>query len=103
MGRYYSTKKTEADDCKKIQIWWLRKNGYLEGSWWRSGGIQWKIGLTENTSSVSIEVSLSKEDRYLRIYYTQTDRFTEENKDFDYKIPLTTTPCFFGGKRYWFV
>lgn len=103
MGRYYSSKKTEADGCIKIQIWWLKKNGYLEPSLWHSGGIQWENGFSEKTSSVSIEVSLSGENIYLRVYYTQTDRFTGEKKDFDYKIPLTSTPCFFGGKRYWFV
>jgi hypothetical protein len=43
------------------------------------------------------------EENYLRIHYIQTDRDTGEKKDFDYKIPLTSTPCRYGGKRYWFI
>ena len=65
-------------------------------TWTRSG--MWG----EHKSSVGIEVSTRYDDKYLRIYYTQTDRDTEEKKDFDYKIPLTTTPCRYGGVRYWF-
>ncbi len=65
-------------------------------TWTRSG--MWG----ENKSSVGIEVSVLDDTDYLRIHYTQTDRDTGEKKDFDYKIPLTTTPCRYGGKRYWF-
>jgi hypothetical protein len=39
----------------------------------------------------------------LRIQYVQTDTWTKEETDFDYKVPLTTTRCNFGGIRYWFV
>jgi hypothetical protein len=35
--------------------------------------------------------------------YTQTDRETEEKKDFDYQVQLTTTSCKFGGLRHWFI
>jgi len=57
----------------------------------------------EHKSSIGIVVSTMGGDDYLRIHYTQTDRDTNEKKNFDYKIPLTTTTCRFGGKRYWFV
>ena len=45
---------------------------------------------------------VSESESYLRIYYTQTDE-DGNKKDFDYKIPITTTPCYFGGYRYWFI
>ncbi|BFT95181.1 MAG: hypothetical protein MNSN_04940 [Minisyncoccus archaeiphilus] len=93
--------KNEADGVKKISISFLKKNGYLKG--WRSGTITWTSGYDEHKSSVGIEVSTVSSDSYLRINYTQTDNYSGEKKDFDYKIPLTTTPCRFGGKRYWFV
>ncbi len=93
--------KTEADNIKKIEASFLRKHDYFVG--WKSGTITWTQGWSENKSSVSIEVStMSGEDKYLRIYYTQTDRSSGEKKDFDYKVPLETTPCNFGGVRYWF-
>ncbi|MCB9809286.1 hypothetical protein H6776_02720 [Candidatus Nomurabacteria bacterium] len=96
--------KQEADNLKSISIAFLNKHDYFCG--WRSGTITWtRSGMWgESKNSVSISVSVTDEDdRYLKITYTQTDNWSEEKKDFEYKIPLTTTPCNFGGKRYWFI
>ena len=93
--------KQEADNIKKIATSFLKKNDFFQG--WRSGMITWTHGYSGDKNSVSIEVSTLECDKYLRIYYTQTDRNTEEKKDFDYKIPLINTPCHYGGKRYWFI
>ncbi|MCB9798577.1 hypothetical protein H6758_02535 [Candidatus Nomurabacteria bacterium] len=102
MGRYYWNKKDEADDCKKIEIWTLKKWGYLDTSF-RSGTITWTHGYSGNKSSVGIQSVMWKDEgQYIRIHYTQTDWRTEEKTDFDYQIPLTTTECHFGGIRYWF-
>ena len=100
MGRYYWSKKEEADSLKKIQIWWLKKQSYLNG--WASGTIKWTYGFSGNESSVGIEISTYSDESYLRIHYTQTGQ-DGSKQDFDYKIPLTTTSCYFGGKRYWFI
>lgn len=101
MGRWSYGGKTEADDLKKIETSFLKKHGYFHG--WRSGTITWTRGWDEHKSSVGIEVSTMNDENYLRIHYTQTDNYSGEKKDFDYKIPLTTTRCHFGGKRYWFI
>jgi hypothetical protein len=94
--------KSTADDTKKISTSFLKKHNYFCG--WNSGTMTWtRSGMWgEHKSSVGIEVSTMHDDKYLRIHYTQTDRDTDEKKDFDYKIPLTTTPCRYGGVRYWF-
>lgn len=102
MGRYYSSKKTESDSLKKIQTWWLKKYGYLSDDCWRSGSIKWTSSWSGDESSVGISVDTYHEDPHLQINYTQTDQ-DGEKKNFDYKIPLTTTPCYYGGKRYWFI
>lgn len=95
--------KSEADNVKKISTAFLKKHGYFKG--WRSGTITWtNNGLWgENKSSVGVEVSTSDGVSHLRITYTQTDRDTDKKKEFDYKVPLTTTPCRYGGERYWFL
>lgn len=95
--------KSEADNVKKISTAFLKKHGYFKG--WRSGTMSWtNSGLWgENKSSVGVEVSTSDGASHLRITYTQTDRDTEKKKEFDYKIPLTTTACRYGGERYWFI
>jgi hypothetical protein len=39
---------------------------------------------------------------HIRLKYTVTDR-SGEKTDYNYKVRLTTTPCNFGGVRYWFI
>lgn len=90
--------KTESDGLKKISVAFLNKHKYFIG--YRGGTINWTSEWSENKSSVGISVSTS--ESFLRIHYTQTDYYSDEKKDFDYKIPLTTTPCNYGGSRYWF-
>lgn len=99
-GGWNSTGKTEADGLKKISAHFLKQQGFFCG--FRSGTMTWTSQWSETKSSVSIEVSTMNEEKYLRIHYTQTDRDTDEKKDFDYKIPLIATPCNYGGNRYWF-
>lgn len=101
MSRYYWSKKTESDDLKKIEIWWLKKYHYLDG--WKSGSIEWTSSWADSKSTISIVATTSEEVPHLQIIYTQTDTENGSKKDFNYKIPLTTTPCYFGGKRYWFI
>lgn len=103
MGRYYWDKKLETDGLRKLDISWLHQKGYVKEGGIESGVVSWSDNADpEPKSSVSIYVSTNADDRYLRLIYKQTDRRTGEKKDHDYKIPLTSTPCFFGGHRYWF-
>lgn len=91
--------KTESDGLKKISTKFLNEHKYYDGH--RYGTINWSNSWSENKNSVGIEVSAL--ERYLRIHYTQTDNDTGIKKDFDYKIPLTSTPCNYGNVRYWFI
>ncbi len=100
MGRWSYGGKTEADYLKKIEASFLRKHGFFNG--WRSDSIVWTSNWDGKKTSVGISSSTTSDDKHIRIYYTQTDNDTGEEKDFDYKIPLVTTPCRYGGKRYWF-
>lgn len=101
MGRYYYSKKQEADSLKQVSVSFLRKHGYFDMGW-HSGTITWSRH-GEKTGSISVQSSINDHEKFVRFIYTQTDRYTEEKNDFDYKITLTTTPCYFGGERYWFI
>jgi hypothetical protein len=68
-----------------------------------SGGIAWKNCFGGETSSIGISVSTLYGDNFVRFYYTATSRYSGEKTDYDYKVQLTTTPCNFGGVRYWFI
>lgn len=100
MGRWSYSNRTEADGLKKVEIWWLKRHGYLNGC--KFGGMEWKSGWDDSKSSVGFTVSTYDSGGYIQFRYTQTDQ-DEQKTEFDYKIPLTTTPCKYGGKRYWFL
>ena len=101
MGRYYWKKKEEADCLKNVSVFFLNKHGYLKPGW-HSGDIIWSKG-GEKTGGITVKSFIFEPEKYINFIYSQTDRSTGEKKDFDYKIPLVTTPCYFGGKRYWFI
>ncbi len=91
--------KQEADWCKKIEIWWLLRD-MKDGTTYRSKTISW--GDNGDRGRISCYINLYEDDSYVRFVYTQTDNYSQEKKDFDYKVPLEKTPCHFGGSRYWF-
>lgn len=99
-GHRYFTKQ-EADDLKKIDIYFLKRQGLLEG--WREGVIQWKINGAE-VLRVGIQISTyDVEDvRFINLLYEITER-NGKKLDCSHSHPITTTPCNFGGVRYWFV
>ena len=103
MGRYYWDKKDTVEDCRSVSNSFLNKHGYLNESSARSGGIAWKNCYGEETGSIGIVVSTFEGERYVRFYYTFTNRSAGEKTNYDYKVALTTTPCNFGGVRYWFI
>lgn len=101
MGRYYFNKKDTTDDCRSLDVAWLKKYGYFCG--WKNGGMKWSNSFG-NESSIGFIVSIEdSNDMFLKFNYTITDRDTEEKESFDYKVQLTTTPCNYGGVRYWFI
>jgi hypothetical protein len=88
-------------ECKSVSIPFLRKEGFLCG--YCSGAIVWTDRFGEETASMSVVASTRYGNSYLRLIYTMTDRNTGEETPFDYKVPLASTPCHFGGVRWWFV
>lgn len=90
--------KIEADNYKKIPIWWLlREAKGLQGS----SNITW--GENGSSGRITVEYDLLGPDKYARFIYTQTDFFTKDKKDFDYKVLITETPCNYGSTRHWFI
>ena len=95
--------KQEAEWSNSLSIFWLKKHGYLDGGW-RYGGIKWTYGMSGNESSIGFNVNIGgDEGDYIKLQYTHTDRWSDKKESLDYKIRLTTTPCNYGGVRYWFI
>lgn len=99
--------KATAEQSNALSIFWLKKYGYLHSDYsQRSGGITWTYGA--NKSSIGFTVSKDnwgtpEEKTYLKLNYTNTSRGTGERENMDYGVELATTPCNYGGKRYWFI
>lgn len=94
-------RKEEADRLMQIKVSFLKKHKYFENGI-RSGDITWSIN-GNITGKIGIRSFIYTDKKYIELIYTQTDNITEEKTDFDYQIPLTTTPCQFGGQRFWFI
>jgi len=103
MGRWSWSYRKAVEECMSISIKWLSQHDYFCG--YKTGGIEWKNSQGEVTNSIGIQVSIDErypEKNYLRIFYTQTNRDTKEKKEYDYRIPIISTSCNYGGVRYWF-
>jgi hypothetical protein len=101
MSRWHWDKKRTVEECKSVSIPFLRKEGFLCG--YDLGSIVWANRFGEETASMSVVASTMDADSYVRFIYVMTDRNTGEETPFDYRIPLVSTPCHFGGVRWWFV
>ena len=101
--------KAIAEQSNSLSIFWLKKNGYLHKDYsQRYGLITWTYGYSENKSSIDLTVKrdnwgMPEEQTYIQLNYTHTNSWNGEKSEMDFKIPLATTPCNYGGVRYWFV
>lgn len=100
MGRYYLSKKNTVEDSTKLSIAKLKEFGLLGG--YHSTTLTWTWSLSGRKNSVGIVGDVMNEP-YVKLNYTITDRNAGEKTDYDYKVGLTTTPCHYGGVRYWFI
>lgn len=101
MGRYSYSDRWTVEECKSITVKFLNTYGYFDGGV-HSGGMAWTRN-GERTGSIGFVVSTARGDEYIRFQYTQTDRSSGEKTDLDYTVRLVSTPCHFGGRRWWFI
>jgi len=98
MGRWYYSRKATAEESCALSIYELRRSGMLAGH--TSGTMRWRSSMTGGETAIYLTIDVMDEP-YGRFVYQVTD--CEGHKtDYDYKVNLVTTPCNFGGVRYWF-
>jgi len=100
MGRYYFDAKTTVEQATQLSIFKLKEFGLLRG--YSASTLTWTHKASGKQDSIGITVDIEDEP-YVKVNYTITDRTTGEKTKYDYKISLTSTPCHFGGVRYWFI
>ncbi len=100
MGRYYFDAKTAVEQATQLSIFKVKEFGLLKG--YSASTLTWTHKASGKQDSIGIIVDIEDEP-YVKVNYTVTDRSTGEETDYDYRINLTTTSCYFGGVRYWFI
>ena len=102
MGRdIYSSRKT-VEETKSISTVYLNENNLLKRGL-RNMTITWTGGWRAGEESIGLQVLMLENDEYVRFQYTQTDDYTGKASKLDYKVRLVSTPCNFGGYRWWFI
>ena len=104
MGRWSWSGRTTVEECKRISISVMARGGAFEKRLGSSYTYWWSNLRGEEVGSISYQVRRGATgELYIQLSYTITNRLTNEKTPLDYPIQLTTTPCNFGGKRYWFI
>lgn len=104
MGRTSHSTRDKADELKSVSTSWLKQNGYeFKQGIYRTGTITWSRGLSDSKSSIGILVNTTFDNSFITFSYTQTNGYTGEKKEYEYNVQLVTTPCNFGGVRYWYI
>jgi len=102
MGRdSYSFRKT-VEECKSISIVTLNQYNLLKRGI-HVTTISWTGGLRAGEESIGLQVLMLENDEHIRFQYTQTDVYTGKKSELYYKVRLVSTPCNFGGHRWWFI
>lgn len=97
--RYYYNRKATADESCRLKMSSLRKDGMLSSGYSSETRI-WASNRTDKKTIIGVAVDITDEP-YVRLIYSVTDR-EGKRTDYDYQVSLVTTPCNFGGVRYWF-
>jgi hypothetical protein len=82
-------------------VQFLNKHRYFDGGV-RCGVCNWSRN-GEQTGTIGFMVSTLEGDEYVNFQYTNTDRNTDEKTELDYKVKIVSTPCNYGGRRWWFI
>jgi hypothetical protein len=99
MGRWSYSSRWTVERCNSISTKFLNVHNYFDGGV-RWGGCSWSRN-GEPGGSIGFSVSTLEGD--VRFQYTQTDRNTNEKAELDYKARIVSTPCNYGGRRWWFI
>ena len=94
--------RTIAESINSLSVFFLKKHGYFpKRGGTRHGGIRWTRGYEEN--NMKFWVNTEEDGGYVELRYTNTNFQSGEKTDMKYRVPLTTKPCPYGGRRYWFL
>ncbi len=101
MGRKPYSNRKMVEECQSISTVFLNQRRLLNGGI-NNTTISWSI-CGNTTARIGLIVSMFEGEEHCRLYYTVTDRLSGHEKELDYKVKLVSTPCYYGGNRWWFI
>jgi hypothetical protein len=100
-GNWYRfNKKTTIDECQRIDVRYLHREGLLKPGRWFS--LRWSRAGRE-TGSIRGVVSRDDRPEQIILLYRHRSGASGEWEDVQEPVPLSWTACNFGGERPWFV
>ncbi|MEW6380820.1 MAG: hypothetical protein AB1611_14600 [bacterium] len=92
------------EDSLSLPISWFRENCYLyQGG---LGAFEWTSEKRGKIASIFFAVNADEGlpgDSFIILAYSVTDKLTGQKEEITERIDIGSTPCHFGGVRYWFV
>jgi len=102
MGRYPYSSRYTVKEYPSISVNWLKRNNYLKFGTY-SGNKGWTTRQSNrDLGDVGFDVVILEDISLIRFRYAVIDKYSKEIK-FDYTVKLVSTPCNYGGKRWWFL
>ncbi len=103
-GRWgWHDKATTVEECRTLDVARWVHEGIIAPDTHRWGGWTCTNSYTgEQVASIGYEVNTTGAPPRVRLFYRVTPR-EGEPEHYDYKILLTTTRPYFGGRRWWFI
>jgi len=98
MGRWDYSNRDVVEECRVVDISFLKKHSFLKSS--RYGLLKW-TNSSGKENSIGVQSLVNEGPISVTFTYTIT-KPSGEKEDLNYKTELTKTPCNYGGFRYWF-
>lgn len=96
--------KTIAEDCKKLSIYKLHSWKYLNQGNYAIGTLYWTSSWKEQQDKMSFLLDLRDHNNMLlELDYTIRNNGDNDWRPITIRYPIVSTPCNYGGKRYWFI
>lgn len=102
MGRDRWSNRSLVEDCRVLDIGPIIRAGALRAPWGTFCNVTWTRPDGMITSAVGFTVTEVEGEKRVRLAYS-VGVGDGESENVSYDVSLTTTPCYLGGVRYWFL
>ena len=100
MGRRKYSHRLTVEECRVISVFSLNKHQYFSGKIY-FGAASWSH-MGRKTGHLDLMISMSPGEENICFQHTYPCPFTGLSLSIEYQVKLLSSPCYFGGHRWWF-